>query len=75
VKKEGKGYAMYILLPFAEKEELQVWTHGEELVVSVKNQRRNILLPRTLASRRLLGAALSEGRLRVAFGERESHAR
>jgi arsenite-transporting ATPase len=71
VKKEGKGYAMYILLPFAEKEELQVWTHGEELVVSVKNQRRNILLPRTLASRRLLGAALAEGRLRVAFGERE----
>ena len=73
VKKEGKGYAMYIRLPFAEKEELQVWTHGEDLVVSVKNQRRNILLPRTLASRRLLGAALVEGRLRVAFGEREDH--
>jgi arsenite-transporting ATPase len=75
VKKEGKGYAMYIRLPFAEKEDLQVWTHGEDLVVSVKNQRRNILLPRTLASRRLLGAALTEGRLRVAFGEREEHAR
>lgn len=74
VKKEGKGYAMYIRLPFAEKEELQVWTHGEDLVVSVKNQRRNILLPRTLASRRLLGAALSQGRLRVAFGEREQNA-
>jgi hypothetical protein len=41
----------------------------------VKNQRRNILLPRTLASRRLLGAALAEGRLRVAFGEREDHGR
>ena len=74
VKKEGKGYAMYIRLPFAGKEDLQVWTHGEDLVVSVKNQRRNILLPRTLASRRLLGAALTEGRLRVAFGEREDHA-
>jgi arsenite-transporting ATPase len=73
VKKEGKGYAMYIRLPFAEKEDLQVWTHGEDLVVSVKNQRRNILLPRTLASRRLLGAALVEGRLRVGFGEREAH--
>jgi arsenite-transporting ATPase len=73
VKKEGKGYAMYIRLPFAEKEDLQVWTHGEDLVVSVKNQRRNVLLPRTLASRRLLGAALVEGRLRVGFGEREDH--
>ena len=59
VKKEGKGYALYIRMPFAEKEDLQVWTHGEDLVVSVKNQRRNILLPRTLASRRLLGAALA----------------
>ena len=75
VKKEGKGYAMYIRMPFAEKDDLQVWTHGEDLVVSVKNQRRNILLPRTLASRRLLGAALAEGRLRVAFGEREDHGR
>jgi arsenite/tail-anchored protein-transporting ATPase len=75
VKKEGKGYAMYIRMPFAEKEDLQVWTHGEDLVISVKNQRRNILLPRTLASRRLLGAALTEGRLRVAFGEREDHGR
>jgi arsenite-transporting ATPase len=75
VKKEGKGYALYIRMPFAEKEDLQVWTHGEDLVVSVKNQRRNILLPRTLASRRLLGAALQEGRLRVAFGEREDHGR
>lgn len=75
VKKEGQGYAMYIRMPFAEKDDLQVWRHGEDLVVSVKNQRRNILLPRTLASRRLLGAALAEGRLRVAFGEREDHGR
>ncbi|HVR71314.1 MAG TPA: ArsA family ATPase [Vicinamibacteria bacterium] len=75
VKREGRGYALYIRMPFAEKEDLQVWTHGEDLVVSVKNQRRNILLPRTLASRRLLGAALVEGRLRVAFGEREDHGR
>ena len=47
VKKEGKGYAMYIRLPFAEKDRIQVWTKGEELVVSVDNQRRHILLPRT----------------------------
>ena len=44
---------------------------GDELVVSVDNQRRHILLPRSLASRRLLGAAFKEQRLRVAFGEKE----
>lgn len=74
VKKEGRSYALYIRLPFASKERIQVWTRGEELVVSVDNQKRNILLPRTLASRRVLGAAFVEQRLRVAFGEREDHA-
>jgi arsenite-transporting ATPase len=74
VKKEGKGYAMYIRLPFAEKDKIQVWTKGEELVVSVDNQRRHILLPRSLASRKLLGAAFKEQRLRVQFGEKERHA-
>lgn len=72
VKKEGRCYAMYIRLPFAEKERIQVWSRGEELVVSVDNQRRHMLLPRTLASRRVLGAAFAEQRLRVAFGEREN---
>ena len=74
VRKEGKGYAMYIRLPFAEKDRIQVWTKGEELVVSVDNQRRHILLPRSLASRRLMGAAFKEQRLRVQFGEKERHA-
>ena len=71
VKKEGKGYAMYIRLPFAEKERIQVVARGEDLVVQVDNQRRHILLPRTLASRRLLGAAFTDQRLRVGFGEKE----
>jgi len=71
VKKEGKGYGLYFRLPFAEKDKIQVWTRGEDLVVQVDNQRRHMLLPRTLASRRLLGAAFAGQRLRVGFGEKE----
>jgi arsenite-transporting ATPase len=71
IKKEAKGYALYLRLPFAEKDRIQVWSRGDDLVVQVDNQRRNILLPRTLRSRRLLGASFIERRLRVAFGERE----
>ncbi len=71
VKKDGKGYAMYIRLPFAEKERIQAWVRGEELVVQVDNQRRHILLPRTLASRELLGAQFADQRLRVRFGSRD----
>ena len=73
VKKEGAGYALYIRLPFAEKDKIQVWTHGEELVVQVDNQRRHLLLPRSLASRKLEGAAFEQQRLRVAFGRKEDH--
>lgn len=73
VRKEGRGYALYLRLPFADKEGIQVFAQGDELVVQVDNQRRNIVLPRTLSSRRLLGAAFQERRLRVAFGEKEGH--
>jgi arsenite-transporting ATPase len=73
VRREGKGYALYIRLPFAEKDRIQVWTRGEELVVQVDNRRRHVLLPRSLAARRLLGAAFADQRLRVAFGEKEAH--
>jgi arsenite/tail-anchored protein-transporting ATPase len=74
VKKEKSGYALYIRLPFAEKDKIQVWAQGDELVVQVDNQRRHVVLPRTLASRRLLGAAFADQRLRVAFGDKEEHA-
>jgi arsenite/tail-anchored protein-transporting ATPase len=75
VKKEKGGYALYVRLPFATKDRIQVWTRGEELVVQVDNHKRHILLPRTLAARTLKGAAFVDQRLRVAFGERQTDAR
>ncbi|PYQ40727.1 MAG: hypothetical protein DMF77_17765, partial [Acidobacteria bacterium] len=72
VKKEGAGYALYIRLPFAEKDKIEVLTHGEELIIQVDNQRRHLLLPRSLASRKLTGAAFHQQRLRVGFGEKEN---
>jgi arsenite-transporting ATPase len=75
VKKEKGRYAMYLRLPFASKERLQVWTRGEELIVQVDNHKRHILLPRTLASRALAGAAFHDQLLRVEFGERQGDAR
>jgi len=74
VKREGKTHALYVRLPYAEKDKIQVWTRGDELVIQVDNQRRRLILPRTLASRRLLGAAFADQRLRVAFGEKEENA-
>jgi arsenite-transporting ATPase len=72
VKKEGRAYALYLKLPFAEKDRIQVFARGDELVVQVDNQRRTIVLPRTLAGRAVASAGFSDERLRVAFGSKEA---
>jgi arsenite-transporting ATPase len=71
IRKERSGYAMYVRLPFAEKDRINVWTRGDELSIQVDNQRRHFVLPRTLAGRPVESAAFHEQRLRVAFGARE----
>jgi arsenite/tail-anchored protein-transporting ATPase len=71
IRKERGGYAMYVRLPFAEKDRIHVWARGDELSIQVDNQRRHFVLPRTLAGRPVEGAAFHEQRLRVAFGAKE----
>jgi arsenite-transporting ATPase len=72
VKKEGRAYALYLRLPFAEKDRIQVYAKGDELVVQVDNQRRHLVLPRTLAGRAVTSAGFTDQRLRVAFGSKEA---
>ncbi len=72
VRKENGAYAMYIRLPFADKDRIHVFAKGDELVVQVDNQRRHLVLPRTLAGRPVEQAAFVEQRLRVAFGRKEA---
>jgi arsenite-transporting ATPase len=71
IRKERGGYALYVRLPFAEKDRIHVWARGDELSIQVDNQRRHFVLPRTLAGRAVTSAAFEEQRLRVAFGARE----
>lgn len=72
VKKERGCYVLSIRLPFAEKDRIQVFTRGDELVVQVDNQRRHLMLPRSLAGRAVKSAAFADQRLRVAFGAKEA---
>jgi arsenite-transporting ATPase len=71
IRKERGGYVLYVRLPFAEKDRINVWAKGDELSIQVDNQRRHLVLPRTLAGRPVQSAAFEEQRLRVAFGARE----
>ena len=72
IKKEGRAWALYLRLPFAEKERIQVFAKGDELVVQVDNQRRHLVLPRSLAGRQVKSAAFADQRLRVGFGAKEA---
>ncbi len=70
-KKDGR-YTLSLRLPFAEKDRIQVWTRGDDLVVQVDNQRRHLVLPRALAGRQVETAAFADEWLRVTFGKKEA---
>ena len=53
------------------EDRIQVFAKGDELVVQVDNQRRHLLLPRTLAGRQVKSAVFADQRLRVGFGTKE----
>jgi len=61
---EEKGRrVLEIPLPFAEKSDVVVTQHGDELAVRVGNQKRNIILPRTFAVLEASEAKLENNRL------------
>ncbi len=64
-------YELKLILPFVEREDLELVTAGEELVLKAGRHRRNMLLPRVLQSRPVLGARMREGTLHVWFGGRD----
>ncbi|MCB0584835.1 MAG: ArsA family ATPase [Phaeodactylibacter sp.] len=46
IREEGEGYLARIKLPFVEEGEVTLKKFGDELVISLGNQRRSIFLPR-----------------------------
>ena len=68
ITESNGSYCLSVKLPFTTKENIEMWTKGNELVINIKNYKRNILLPRVLASSKLLDAKMEEGRLKIRFG-------
>jgi arsenite-transporting ATPase len=62
------SYCLALQLPFARKKDLQMWVKGDELVIRYKNFKRNITLPRSLASLELREVEFKDGVLRARFG-------
>lgn len=72
VRKKGEHYFLRVRLPFLKKDEISLLKRGDELVVSIGNYRRDLILPRALADLAVKRARLEEGFLVVRFGRDRS---
>ncbi|MDH5715866.1 MAG: ArsA family ATPase, partial [Candidatus Aminicenantes bacterium] len=50
VQKVNNDYLLTIPLPHSDKKDLDLWVRGDELIITMKNYRRNLLLPRTISA-------------------------
>ena len=64
---QKRAYLLEIRLPFLGKDTVSATQHGDELVIQVKNQRRNLFLPKFLAYYTIAEVGLEEGWLRIRF--------
>ncbi len=71
VDEDGRDVVMAIAVPFAERGEVDVMRHGEELIITVGGYRRAFILPDSLRRRQVRRAHLDQGMLRVTFGDSE----
>lgn len=67
VRAKGDHAELELDLPFADKDDLELGRHDDELLIRVGPHRRALLLPDSLRRRTITAAALRDGRLRVTF--------
>ena len=72
VHSEGDDYAIDIRLPFADEAAVDAQQFGDQLVVQIRNQRRNYALPNFLRYYTLTESTINEGWLRVRFENAEA---
>ncbi len=67
IERNENGINLKILLPFANKEELSLNQNENELILSVKNERRRFTLPIELSKMDIKGAKFEGGYLVLSF--------
>jgi arsenite-transporting ATPase len=67
-RKVGKDYFLDIKIPFLTKEEVELSKRNEELIVRVGGFKRQVLLPRGIASRDPSGAKVEQDKVVIKFG-------
>ncbi|RLD18640.1 MAG: ArsA family ATPase [Caldiserica bacterium] len=72
IKKMNKKYILSLTLPFVGKKEVNLLRRGNELIITTGKFKRNILLPYTLASLRVVEAEFKNNKLEIEFGGGDS---
>ncbi|MEW6363938.1 MAG: TRC40/GET3/ArsA family transport-energizing ATPase [Acidobacteriota bacterium] len=72
IRKERGNYVLSLKLPFLDEKELGIWVKGDQLIIQVKNIKRNFFLPRSLAARKLKDARYVDDRLKITFGGKDA---
>jgi arsenite-transporting ATPase len=67
VEKVGENYNLIINMPFVDKKELNIYQKGDELSISIKNEKRSFTLPKKLVTKEVDKANYSEGKLILHF--------
>jgi len=67
VEKNQNGYILRINMPFVDKNELKLSQKGDEITISIKNERRSMVLPTKLQSLEIVEAKYQEGCLNINF--------
>jgi len=67
ITRTDSGAVLRIALPFAQRQDVDLARHGDELVVTVGSYRRLLALPAALARHTVSGARVEEGSLQVRF--------
>ena len=64
---EGGDVELIMQVPFAERGDIDLMRHADEVFVTVGSYRRSLILPDSLQRRTIRGAKMHEGELRIVF--------
>jgi len=67
VKSEDGNYILEIKMPFIDKNEIKLSQNEDEIIISIKNERRGFVLPTKLQSKEISSARYDDGKLNIYF--------
>lgn len=67
VKSEDGNHILEIKMPFIDKSEIKLSQKEDEIIISIKNERRSFVLPTKLQSKEISSAKYDNGKLNIYF--------